>query len=103
VDFDIIRHKYLAQLSSLTGRHTVIYASDWIGGGGPASSITLHDMQGLMEVFKDLPGPKLDLILHSPGGQADATDTLVNYMCSKYDDVRVFVPLAAMSRQLCGR
>ena len=52
VDFDLIRHKHLAQLSALTGRHTVIYASDWIGGGGPASSIRLHDMQGLMEVFK---------------------------------------------------
>jgi hypothetical protein len=36
----------------VTGLPTsVIYASDWIGGGGPASSTTLHDMQGLMEVF----------------------------------------------------
>jgi ClpP class serine protease len=97
VDFNLIRHKYLAQLSALTSRHTVIYASDWIGGGGPASSITLHDMQGLMEVFKDPPDPKLDLILHSPGGQAEATDSLVTSMRSKYDDVRVFVPLAATS------
>jgi hypothetical protein len=54
-------------------------------------------MQGLMEVFRGLPGPGLDLILHSPGGDPDAAASLVRYMRSKYSDVRVFVPLAAMS------
>jgi len=54
-------------------------------------------MQGLMEVFKDLPGPSLDLILHSPGGDPTAAASLVAYMREKYTDVRVFVPLAAMS------
>jgi membrane-bound ClpP family serine protease len=50
-----------------------------------------------MEVFRDLPGPSLDLILHSPGGSAEAADRLVRYMRSKYSDVRVIIPLAAMS------
>ncbi len=98
VDFDGVRRKYLTKLHELTGRSTVLYATDWIGGGGGlAASVTLQDMQGLMEVFRDLPGPNLDLILHSPGGSAEAADRLVRYMRSKYYHVRVFVPLAAMS------
>lgn len=96
-DLDGVRRRYLTQLHALTGRSTVVYATDWIGGGSPAAAISLQDMQGLMEVFRDLPGPSLDLILHSPGGSAEAVDRLVRYMRSKYDDVRVFVPLAAMS------
>jgi len=101
IDFDGLRLKYLDRLVQLTGRSTVVYAADWLSGVNPASastvSINLLDKQALMEVFKDLAGPNLDLILHSPGGQAEATDALVSYMRSKYDDVRVIVPLAAMS------
>jgi hypothetical protein len=98
-DLDGVRRKYLRQLNELTGRPVVIYASDWMspGNAGSITSILLQDMQGLMEVFRSLPGPSLDLILHSPGGDPTAAASLVTYMRQKYDDVRVFVPLAAMS------
>lgn len=97
LDLDGVRRKYLGQLHDLTGRSTVLYATDWLNSGGMAVAVTLQDMQGLMEAFRDLPGPSLDLILHSPGGSAEAADRLVRYMRSKYTDVRIFVPLAAMS------
>jgi hypothetical protein len=94
---DVVRERYIGELHALTGRSTVVYATDFLSGAGIGASITLQDMQGLMEVFRGLPGPGLDLLLHSPGGQAEATDRLVRYMRAKYTDVRVFVPLAAMS------
>ena len=47
-NFDGIRRKYLGQLSVLTGRPAIIYYTDWFGKGGPASSITLEDMQGMI-------------------------------------------------------
>jgi len=97
VDLDGARHKYISQLQVLTGRNTVLYTTDYLGKGGPQTSINLGDMQGLMEVFKGLSGGNLDLVLHSPGGQAEATESLVKYMRSKFSHVRVFVPLAAMS------
>lgn len=97
VDLDGVRRKYLANMAALTGRSVVLYATDFLGSGGPGTQVTLADMQGLMEVFRNLPGPNLDLILHSPGGEAEATERLVRYMRSKFDHVRVFVPLAAMS------
>ncbi len=97
VDLDALRTERLQTLNSLTGRSVVVYAADFLNKGGPVTQVQLGDMVGLMEVFKDLPGPNLDLILHSPGGQAEATDRLVRYMRSKFDHVRVIVPLAAMS------
>jgi Serine dehydrogenase proteinase len=96
-DFDKIRRKYLGKLFELTGRPTIVYYTDWFGKGGPASSITLEDMQGLMEVCKDLQGPNLDILLHSPGGSAEATASLVRYLRTKFSHIRVYVPLAAMS------
>jgi hypothetical protein len=96
-DFDGIRRKYLSQLFDLTGRSTIIYYTDWFNKGGSAASITLEDMQGMMEVCKDLQGPNLDILLHSPGGSPEAAASIVRYLRTKYFDIRVFVPLAAMS------
>ncbi len=54
-------------------------------------------MQGMMEVFHGLKGHKLDLFLHSPGGSGEAARTIVQYLRTKFTDIRVFIPLAAMS------
>jgi hypothetical protein len=98
-NFDVVRRKYLAALAKRTGRNVILYASKWAqGGADPDSiSITAEDMEGFMEVIHGLSGDKLDLILHSPGGSAEATEALVLYVRSKFSDVRVFVPHAAMS------
>jgi len=56
-----------------------------------------EDTYGFMEVFHGLKGEGLDLILHMPGGATEATEGLVSYMRSKFKDVRVIVPHAAMS------
>ncbi|MFH0990081.1 MAG: ATP-dependent Clp protease proteolytic subunit [bacterium] len=60
-------------------------------------SITDEDVQGLMEVIYELKGKELDLIVHSPGGSPEATEAIVTYLRSKFDDIRVIVPQAAMS------
>lgn len=100
-DLDGLRHHHIKALSEHTGRNTVVYATDWLSSAKAGSSdlsIVLSDVQGLMEVFRNLkPADGLDLILHSPGGDPTAADSLVRYMRSKFEDVRVIVPLAAMS------
>lgn len=96
-NYDVVRRQYLAQLSAYTGRSLIIYYSDWLSGGAEGSAITLEDMQAFMEVNKDLPGPSLDILLHTPGGSAEATHSVVTYLRQKFSDIRVFVPLAAMS------
>jgi hypothetical protein len=96
---DAKRVGYLEALHQRTGRPVFLYATDWLGGGAAPelTSINLEDIHGLMEVSRDVDGPALDVILHSPGGQAEATASIVRYLRSRFTDIRVFVPLAAMS------
>ena len=99
--FDIVRRKYLAALAKHTDRNTILYATKWTqpGAADPGLiSITLEDVQGLMEVVHGLDGTVgLDLIIHSPGGSPDAAEALVHYLRSKFSDIRIIVPQAAMS------
>ncbi len=99
VNLDRVRREALAQVAQLTNRSTVIYATRWMQGGGNAqdTSITALDMHSLMEVLHGLPGPGLDIILHSPGGSPMAAEAIVTYVRQKFSDVRVIVPVAAMS------
>lgn len=97
-DCDVVRRRYLAELHALTGRNTILYYTDWMSGtGGNAVSIVLEDMMGLMECYHGLEGDSVDLILHSPGGDPTAAASLVAYTRKKFNDVRVIVPVAAMS------
>jgi len=98
--FDLVRRKYLKQLQEYTKRNTILYASNWTQGKEISSnliSITDEDVQGFMEVISNISGEKLDLIIHSPGGTAEATEALVKYLRSKFNHIRVIIPYGAMS------
>jgi hypothetical protein len=100
--FDVVRRKYMALLHAKTGRNTIFYATAWTQTGKAIAnpqvlSITDEDVQGLMEVVHGLTGDSLDLIVHSPGGSAEATEAIVCYLRKKFSDIRVIVPHAAMS------
>ncbi len=99
-DCDGVRRRYLQFVHEYTGRAVILYSSAWLSD--PAASpdalqITLADIQGFMEVLSNINEPKLDLILHSPGGTAEAAESIVEYLRQRFTHIRVFVPLAAMS------
>ncbi len=60
-------------------------------------SIAEEDLQGFMEVIQGITSEELDLILHLPGGSAEATESVVSFLRSKFKSIRVIVPHAAMS------
>ena len=98
--FDMVRRKYLKKLSEHTGRNTILYATKWTQPGNIPSemiSITDEDIQGFMEVISGISGDKLDIIIHSPGGSAEATEALVKYLRSKFTHIRAIIPYGAMS------
>lgn len=98
---DIVRRKYLAALHAHTGRPVILYASRWVQGVPAGTeafvSITDEDVHGFMEVVRDLKGPNLDLVIHSPGGSPEAAEGIVKYLRAKFGNIRVLVPQLAMS------
>lgn len=97
---DTVRKKYLSQISDITGRNTIAYYSGWLQKPkAEASIVNDKDKSGFMLNVHKLDKSKgLDLILHTPGGDIAATESLVDYLYSIFDkDIRVIVPQIAMS------
>jgi ATP-dependent protease ClpP protease subunit len=104
---DVIRRKFLSDLSAYTGRNTIIYYSGWlekqnfIAQGMTGFEINDADKTGFMSTVYGLDRDQgLDLILHTPGGDIAACESLVDYLRTMFDgNIRVIVPQLAMS---CG-
>ncbi len=97
---ETVKQKYLKKLYDYTKRDVIIYASKWTAGDVPPHLISIgdEDVHGFMEATAGLKGKSLDLILHTGGGSAEATEAIMSYLRLKYpDDIRVIVPQAAMS------
>ena len=100
---DLTRQKYLQRLHQVTGRNVIVYYSGWLQKSQPAQGLTFtvndSDKNAFMAVIYQLDRSKgLDLILHTPGGDIAATESLVEYLHSMFGkDIRVIVPQLAMS------
>lgn len=98
--YDIVRRKYLKELSDKTGRNIIIYYSGWLQKQNiNGLQVNDADKNGLMTVIHKLDRTKgLDLILHTPGGETAATESIVDYLHSMFgNDIRAIIPQIAMS------
>ena len=98
--FDKVRQKYLNQLSEKTGRNVIAYYSGWLQNPEYSeTSINDADKNALMATIHGLDREKgLDIILHTPGGQTAATESIVDYLHVMFkNDIRAIVPQLAMS------
>jgi len=101
--YDVVRRAYLGRLSERTGRNVITYYSGWLQKpqvpGGAVFSINDADKNGFMTCVHKLDRTKgLDLVLHTPGGDMAATESLVDYLRSMFGtDIRAIVPQIAMS------
>uniref|UniRef100_UPI003222108E SDH family Clp fold serine proteinase n=1 Tax=Acetoanaerobium noterae TaxID=745369 RepID=UPI003222108E len=97
---DYVRRSYLKKLNVITGRNVIAYYSGWLQKPGTNnSSILDDDKNGFMTVIHNMDRNKgLDLILHTPGGDTAATESIVDYLRRMFNtDIRVIVPQLAMS------
>ena len=62
-------------------------------------SISDNDKNGFMNAIHGLDVSKgLDIILHTPGGDLAATESLIDYLNQKFDgNMRAIIPQLAMS------
>lgn len=99
---DIVRRKYLKELSDFTNRDTILYCSAYATSkanmaSSNSISLVLDDIQGFMSALHGLSNDKLDIIIHSPGGSVEVVEQIVNYLRSKYSHIRAIIPQNAMS------
>lgn len=102
---DLIRRKYLRELSERSGRNVIAYYSGWqqkpqfAERAGDLFMMNDQDINGFMSTIHGMDRTKgLDLLLHTPGGGIAATEALVTYLRLMFDgDIRAIVPQMAMS------
>src|SRR5258706_2703149 len=97
---DIVRRKYLAKIQQKTGRNTIAYYSGWLQKPQQIDAIVNDkDKNALMVTVHKLDRTKgLDLILHTPGGDLAATESIVDYLHSMVGkDITAIIPQICMS------
>lgn len=97
---DAMRKRYLSIMHEYTGRNVISYYSGFIQKPRlEGCAIDDNDKNAFMQAVCGLDRSKgLDLILHTPGGQLAAAESLVCYLKALFGkDIRTFVPQMAMS------
>lgn len=97
---DSMRQSILSQLSGYTKRNVITYYSAWLTKPAEANlGISDADKNAFMQaVYKLDKSRGLDLILHTPGGNIAAAESIVDYLHSIFgDNIRAIVPQMAMS------
>jgi Serine dehydrogenase proteinase len=96
------QNEWLRKLRIKRGdRNVIFYASAFLQKpAAPAMflQISPEDINGLMSVMHGMDWSKhLTLVLHTPGGVTNATETIVEYLLQKFTRIEVIVPTFAMS------
>lgn len=102
---DVVRREAISKLAEQTKRNVIVYYSGWLQKpelakrGVQGFDINDSDKNGFMAAIHGLDRSKgLDLVLHTPGGEIAATESLVHYLRQMFkDDVRAIIPQIAMS------
>ncbi|MBU9579922.1 hypothetical protein KTE26_15920 [Ralstonia mannitolilytica] len=98
---DTVRRRHLAALAAYTQRNVIAYYSGWLTVDPTLRGIAIgdEDKNGFMTAIHRMDRTKgLDLILHTPGGDIAAAESLGEYLRAMFGtDIRVIVPQLAMS------
>lgn len=102
--YDTVRRRKIAAVCQITQRPLMIYATDFatinplkaqlVASG---VQISVRDVDGFDEVTRNLPAPNLDVLLYSPGGSAEAAESIVALLRARFSHIRFFVPGIAKS------
>lgn len=100
--FDIVRRAKYDLVKSITGRPLLIYATAFHNPvkaqiTAPFLTIDLSDKDGFYEIIRNITSKEVDVFVHSPGGSAEATESIVKMLRKKFDKVRFIVTGAAKS------
>ncbi len=95
--------KRLACYEAIEGtrkRPLLIYASKFINAlPNTPNNIDISDIDGFTDLVQSIngKGDSVDVLLHSPGGQPDATERIVHILRNKFKEVHFIIPHSAYS------
>ena len=99
-----LRIENLKRIETITGRPIVVYAADWTTPLKQSTdnfiryvSLDHNDALPFKELIDPLQGNKLDVLVHSPGGLAEAAERVVKLLRGRFADVRFIVPHSSLS------
>ena len=95
--YDVVRRQKMKDVVALTNRPLIVYAANFLNNASPDTSIDRNDKEGFREVVRDLDATEIDVLLHSPGGQAEAAEAIVKLLRSKKRHIRFIIPNLALS------
>jgi len=101
-DFDGVRRNKYKLLSEITGRPLLVYATAFHNPiktqiAAPFLTIDLSDKDGFYEIIRNIKSQEVDVFLHSPGGSAEATESIVKMLRNKFKKIRFIITGAAKS------
>jgi len=101
-DVDGVRREKMKAVYNYTKRPMIVYAADFLNTGkvqalGSEIYLDWSDKEGLIEAIQDIKEDFVDIFLHSPGGLAEAADSLVDIIRGKFSHVRFIIPNMAKS------
>lgn len=100
---DGVRRQKIQNYAAHVDRNVICYYSGWLQRPDPRTGyfvqINDDDKHGFMTVLQGMDANRgLDLILHCPGGDLAATESLIHYMRSKFgSNIRTVIPQISMS------
>lgn len=99
---DINQHKHfrlqkIADVEQITNRPLIVYAAKQMGGFNVPNSIDNSDITGFSDLIEGISVNQIDILLDSPGGQAEATERIVNLLRENFDHIRFLIPHSAYS------
>ena len=95
-DLDGVRRDKMKAVMEHTRRPLIIYAVDFLNEAkaqtaGSGVLLDWADKEGFIEAIQDIHGDAVDILLHSPGGLAEAADSLVDIIRGRFQHVRFIV------------
>ncbi len=97
---DVIRRQKIRNVEGITGRPLIIYATAWTTTKNLPPHVLqmdLSDVTGFRDVTESIQGTQIDVLLSTPGGLAEAAESIVDLLRARFTSVRFIVPLAAKS------
>lgn len=90
---EVERKKQLAAISQTRGgRDILVYASDLKGQKQAPVGIDYSDILPFQDQLAQLSGEAIDIIIETPGGQAEVVEDLVRLVRDRYESVAIIVP-----------